>query len=62
MDISVDAFIPDKYISNTSNRIEAYKKIASLESRDDVSDLLDELIDRYGDVPEIVMGQHLGVF
>ena len=56
VDISVDAFIPDKYISNTSNRIEAYKKIASLETRDDVSDLLDELIDRYGDVPESVMG------
>ncbi len=56
IDISVDAFIPDKFISSTANRIEAYKRIASLESEEDVSDLIDELIDRYGDVPDSVMG------
>ena len=56
IDISVDAFIPDSFISSTVNRIEAYKRIASLESEDDVSDLIDELVDRYGDVPESVMG------
>jgi len=56
IDISVDAFIPDKFISSTANRIEAYKRIASLESEDDVSDLIDELVDRYGDVPDSVMG------
>lgn len=56
IDISVDAFIPDSFISSTVNRIEAYKRIASLESENDVSDLLDEFIDRYGDVPESVMG------
>ena len=56
IDISVDAFIPDKYISSTANRIEAYKRIASLEREEDVDDLVDELIDRYGDVPDSVMG------
>ncbi len=56
IDISVDAFIPDSFISSTANRIEAYKRIASLESEDDVSDLIDELVDRYGDVPDSVMG------
>ncbi len=56
IDISVDAFIPDKFISSTANRIEAYKRIAALESEDDVSDLIDELVDRYGDVPDSVMG------
>ncbi len=56
IDISVDAFIPDSFISSTANRIEAYKRIASLENEDDVSDLIDELVDRYGDVPESVMG------
>ncbi len=56
IDISVDAFIPDSFISSTRNRIEAYKRIASLESEDDVSDLIDELVDRYGDVPQSVMG------
>ncbi len=56
IDISVDAFIPDKFISSTANRIEAYKRIASLETEEDVDDLIDELVDRYGDVPESVMG------
>ena len=56
IDITVDAFIPEKYIPYTQNRIESYKRIASLESEADVSDLLDELVDRYGDVPDSVMG------
>ena len=56
IDISVDAFIPDSFISSTVNRIEAYKRIASLETADDVDDLIDELVDRYGDVPDSVMG------
>ncbi|MBQ8603492.1 MAG: transcription-repair coupling factor [Oscillospiraceae bacterium] len=56
IDISVDAFIPDSFITSTANRIEAYKRIASLETEDDVSDLIDELVDRYGDVPDSVMG------
>ncbi|MBE6887264.1 MAG: transcription-repair coupling factor [Ruminococcaceae bacterium] len=56
IDITVDAFIPEKYIPYTQNRIESYKRIAALENEDDVSDLLDELIDRYGDVPQSVMG------
>lgn len=56
IDITVDAFIPEKYIPYTQNRIESYKRIAALENEDDVSDLLDELVDRYGDVPQSVMG------
>ncbi|MBR5252159.1 MAG: transcription-repair coupling factor, partial [Oscillospiraceae bacterium] len=56
IDITVDAYIPEKYIPYTQNRIESYKRIAALETEEDVSDLLDELIDRYGDVPPSVMG------
>ena len=56
IDITVDAFIPEKYIPYTQNRIESYKRIASLENEEEVSDLLDELFDRYGDVPDSVMG------
>ena len=56
IDITVDAFIPEKYIPYTQNRIESYKRIASLENDEDVSDLLDELVDRYGEPPESVMG------
>ncbi len=56
IDISVDAYIPEDYIEAAVNRIEAYKRIAALESEKDVEDLVDELIDRYGDVPPSVLG------
>ncbi len=56
IDISIDAFIPQSYIPSHQNRIEAYKKIAVIEKDEDVSDLLDEFIDRYSDVPKSVMG------
>lgn len=56
IDVTVDAYIPEKYIPYTQNRIEAYKRIASLEKREDVSDLLDEMVDRYGEPPKSVMG------
>lgn len=56
IDITVDAFIPEKYIPYAQNRIESYKRIATLETQEDVSDLLDEMQDRYGDVPQSVMG------
>ena len=56
IDVTVDAFIPESYISSTENRIEAYKRIAALETDDDISDIIDELQDRYGDVPQSVLG------
>lgn len=51
IDLPVNAFIPDKYITAHTQRIAAYKKIAVIESQDDLSDVYDELLDRYGDVP-----------
>ncbi|MEG0090991.1 MAG: transcription-repair coupling factor, partial [Oscillospiraceae bacterium] len=56
IDITVDAFIPESYIPYAQNRIEGYKRIACLENSEDVSDLLDEMQDRYGDVPKSVLG------
>ncbi|MEG1049446.1 MAG: transcription-repair coupling factor, partial [Oscillospiraceae bacterium] len=56
IDITVDAFIPESYIPYAQNRIEGYKRIACLENNEDVSDLLDEMQDRYGDVPKSVLG------
>ncbi len=50
-DITVNAFIPDKYITSHAQRIELYKKISSIESKEDVLDIYDETLDRYGDVP-----------
>ena len=56
IDITVDAYIPDRYIPDASGRIEAYKRIAAIGSKEDASDVLDELIDRYGDPPAAVEG------
>ena len=56
IDITVDAYIPETYIPDAAGRIEAYKRIAAIATREDASDVLDELIDRYGDVPESVSG------
>ena len=54
VDLRVDAFIPEKYIADGPGRIEAYKRIAAIQSAEDAADVLDELIDRYGDPPPSV--------
>ena len=54
IDLTVDAFIPPFYIKNEVQKIESYKKIASIASVDDYEDMQDELIDRYGDLPKAV--------
>lgn len=51
VDISVDAHIPVNYIKNEVQRLEIYKRIAGVTSEEDLSDLKDELIDRYGEIP-----------
>ena len=51
LDIRVDAFIPSSYIPNESLKLEVYKKISFLETEEDRGELLDELLDRYGEVP-----------
>ncbi len=52
IDLSLDAFIPEEYITSLQLRIDAYKKIASVCNQDDYDDLQDELNDRFGDIPE----------
>ncbi|MFV0412363.1 MAG: transcription-repair coupling factor [Oscillospiraceae bacterium] len=56
IDITVDAFIPEKYIPSAEGRIEAYKRIAAIESPEDAADVLEELADRYGPVAASVKG------
>jgi len=51
IDINVDAYIGDDYIESEILKIEMYKKIASIENDDDVMEIRDELIDRFGDIP-----------
>ena len=56
VDISINAHIPDDYITSYPQRIAVYKRIADIHSKEDSMDVTDELIDRYGDPPESVLG------
>ncbi len=55
VDLGINAFIPEDYIANQRQRIEIYKKISLIESVDDTVDIVDELIDRYGEPPRPVV-------
>ena len=54
VDLRVDAYLPETYIADEKQRMEMYKRIASIGSETDRAEVLDELIDRYGDVPAVV--------
>ncbi|WLD93464.1 transcription-repair coupling factor [Alkalihalobacillus sp. AL-G] len=54
LDIDVDAYIPSLYISDEKQKIDMYKRFKAINSLDDVMDLKDEMIDRFGDYPEQV--------
>ncbi len=54
INIGRDSYIPESYISSPTQRIDIYKKIASVENEADVDDIADELLDRYGDLPNSV--------
>ena len=53
VDLRVDAYLPEDYIADGKQRMEMYKRIASVVTDDDRAEMLDELIDRYGDVPAV---------
>lgn len=54
VELPVDATIPEEYVPHERLRLEAYTKFAAARSDDDVADVLDELTDRYGPVPQPV--------
>lgn len=56
VDVSINAFIPEDYIEDLSLRIDAYRRIAQIVSVEDSEDVIDELIDRFGDPPKSVTG------
>ncbi|MDE7292976.1 MAG: transcription-repair coupling factor [Oscillospiraceae bacterium] len=56
IDLQIEAHIPDNYIESLSGRLDAYRKIAAVTSKEEASDLLDEFIDRYGDPPRSIEG------
>lgn len=57
VDLDVDAFIPSEYIFNEVQKLDTYKRIASLETEDERRDMAAELLDRFGKVPTSV--EHL---
>ena len=54
VDLNVDAFIPVSYIPNEYQKLDIYKRIAGIENEAEMDDMLEELIDRYGDIPRKV--------
>lgn len=55
LDLETDAYIPDSYIKNEAQKLDIYKRIASLENTEECEDMLEELTDRFGDTPKAVM-------
>ena len=56
VDIAIVAHIPETYISGLTQRLDVYKLIADVRTEEDASDVIDELIDRFGEIPKSVMG------
>jgi len=56
VDIQMDAHISENYISNLSQRIDVYKKIAAIKTVPDSREVIDELIDRFGEPPGACIG------
>ena len=54
VDLDVDAFIPPSYIVNEVQKLDIYKRIAGIENQKERDDMLDELLDRFGEVPKSV--------
>ena len=55
IELSVDAYIPSNYIGDSNQKIDMYRKIAGITSREDFNEIYEELIDRFGDVPKMVL-------
>lgn len=54
IDINISSYIPDNFTNNYNQKIEIYQNIALCRGEDDIRNVVDELIDRYGDVPKEV--------
>ncbi len=54
IDLNLDAYIPRSYIPNEYQKLDIYKRIASIENEEEMDDMVEELIDRFGDIPRKV--------
>ena len=52
IDINISSYIPDSYIDNSSQKIEVYQNIALCRTEEDIQNVIDEIIDRYGVMPK----------
>lgn len=55
IDLNINSYIPSDYIGSSDDKVEIYKKIAGIEDKDKYYDIIDELVDRFGDLPEPVL-------
>ncbi|MDC3417930.1 transcription-repair coupling factor [Aquibacillus salsiterrae] len=51
LNVELDAYIPESYISDGKQKIDMYKRFQSIDSEEDIHDLRDEMVDRFGDYP-----------
>ncbi len=54
-DLTVSAHIPERYIASAEQRMDLYRRIAAIRTADDSDELLDEMMDRFGDPPKAVL-------
>ena len=52
IDIDISSYIPDTYIEDSSEKIDIYQKIALCRTEDDIGNVVDEIIDRFGNMPD----------
>ena len=52
IDLDVTCYIPDTYISDSSQKIEMYQEIALCKTEEDIQNVIDEMIDRFGNIPK----------
>ena len=54
-DLTLNATISERYVASPEQRMDLYRRIAAIRTNDDASDLMDEMIDRYGEPPKSVL-------
>ena len=52
IDLNVTSYIPDEYISDSNQKIEVYQNIALCKNEKDIQNVIDEIIDRFGNMPK----------
>ena len=51
IDLNLSSYIPDEYIANANQKIEIYQNIALCQNEENIQNVIDEIIDRFGDMP-----------